>query len=212
MELNDALKQVRNKKRGFSQAIDVIINLKDIDLKKPEHQIDFFLQLPIDPKKKIKVAALVDQELAEEAKKVCDAVVLQEDFAAFTKNKKQVKKFANEHGFILGQANIMPKIASSFGRVLGPRGKMPNPKAGAIVPPKGALQPVYNRLQKTIRVQAKGVAVLQCRIGSEAMNDEELQKNFSAIYDQLLHTLPNGEANIRSLYLKTTMGKPVKVR
>ena len=208
----ETLKQVRNKKRNFSQAIDLVVSLKDLDLKKPEHQVDFFITLQNNPGKKAKVAALVAQELATEAKNVCDTVVLQDDFLRYAKDKKAVKKLVKEHAYFIGQANIMTKVATTFGRILGPRGKMPNPKAGCIVPPKASLKPLYNKLQNTVRVTAKTAPVVQCRLGNEKMSDEQLAQNFNAVYDHLLTSLPNGEANVKSVFLKLTMGKPVKLK
>jgi len=208
----EVLKQVRNKKRNFSQAVDLVVSLKDLDLKKPEHQVDFFISLQNNPGKKAKIAALVAQELASEAKNVCDTVVMQDEFTKYVKDKKLLKKLVREHAYFIGQANIMPKIATSFGRILGPKGKMPNPKAGCIVPPKTSLKPLYNKLQNTVRVTAKTSPVVQCRLGNEAMTDEQLAQNFIVVYNQLVNSLPNGEANIRAAFLKLTMGKPVKLK
>ena len=208
----EALKKIRNKKRKFAQSVDLVVSLKELDLKKPEHQVDFFVTLPNDAGKKSKICALVAQELAPEARKVCDSVVLVDDFPKYLKDKKAVKKLVKEHGYFIGQANIMPRIASVFGRTLGPKGKMPNPKAGCIVPPKASLKPLYDRLQNTLRVTAKTAPVLQCRIGNEKMTDEELARNFSAVYDQLINSLPNGEANVKVAFFKLTMGRPVMLK
>ena len=84
----ETLKKMRNKKRNFSQAVDLVVSFKDLDLKKPEHQVDFFITLQNSPGKKAKIAALVAQELAAEAKNVCDEVVLQDDFPKYAKDKK----------------------------------------------------------------------------------------------------------------------------
>ncbi len=210
-EVLKALKDIRNKKRRFSQSVDLVVGLKDLDMKKPEQQVDFFIELPNPTGKKASVCALVAQELASEAKEVCDAVVLQEDFQRYAKDKKAVKTLVREHAFFIGQANIMPQVAAAFGRVLGPKGKMPNPKAGCIVPPKAALKPLYIKLQNTLRVSAKTAPVIQCRLGNEGMTDEQLAQNFKVVYDQLIHSLPNGEENVKAAFLKLTMGKPVRI-
>ena len=211
-KVSEALKSVRNSKRGFDQAVDLIVSLKDLDLKKPEHQVDFFVVLPNSAGRKVSVCALVAQELAAEAKSVCDAVVLLDDFEKYSKDKRALKKLINQHAYFLGQANIMPKIAAAFGRFLGPKGKMPNPKAGCIVPPKASLEPLHKKLQSTVRVSAKTSPVVQCKIGNERLTDEQLAENFKAVYDQLVHSLPNGEANLKSVSLKLTMGKPVRLK
>ncbi len=198
-------------KRGFSQSVDLVVPLTGLDMKKPEHQVDFFIDLPSGLGKKMKVCALIGPELQPEAKLSCDGLVLQENFPDYGKNKKLSKKLVRQFDFFIGQANIMPQIAATFGRVLGPKGKMPNPKAGCIVPPKATLKPLIDRLQKVIHVTAKTVPMVQCKVGNESMADEQLAANISAVYDQLIHSLPNGDQNMKAVMLKLTMGSPVKL-
>ncbi len=199
-----------SQKRNFSQTYDLIINLKDIDLKKPEQHVDFFLQLNHGIGKKVKVCALVGPETKENAQAVCDKVVLEDDFVQY-KDKKLLKKLANECDFFIAQANLMAKVAATFGRVLGTKGKMPNPKAGCVVPPKANIKPLYDKLQKTIRLVAKKDPIIHCKVGKDSMPDEEVIDNIKMVYDQLIHHLPREKNNVKSVYLKLTMGKPVKL-
>src|SRR3989344_2030772 len=127
------------------------------------------------------------------------------------KDKKLTKRLAVEHKFFIAQATVMPDVARSFGRVLGPRGKMPNPKAGCVVPPKAQLQPLYNRLQLTTKVQFKNAPIIQLAVGSEAMKDEDIADNVVSIYNQLVSHLPSQQNNIKSAYLKLTMSSPVRI-
>ncbi len=199
-----------SEKRNFRQSFDLIINLKGLDLKKPEHQVDLFIALSHSKGKKVKVCALVGAELAEQAKNVVDNFIMSDNFEKY-KDKKAIKKLANEYDFFIAQANIMPKIATAFGRVLGPRGKMPNPKAGCIVPPNANLKPLYERLQKTIRANAKAAPLIQCCIGTEEMTTAEVVDNAMTVLSNVLQALPNEKHNIKDMYVKLTMGKPVKV-
>ncbi len=209
--LNAVVALRKSGKRGFSQSVDLVVPLTGLDLKKPEHQIDFFIELPSGTGRKARVCALIGPELQNEAKSNCDSLVLQEDFPSYGKNKKLAKKLVKQFDFFIGQANIMPQIAATFGRVLGPKGKMPNPKAGCIVPPKAALKPLIDRLQRMIHVTAKVVPMVQCKVGNEKMTDEQIVTNVSAVYDQIVHTLPSGEQNIRAALIKLTMGTPVRL-
>src|SRR3989338_3533308 len=124
----EALKKLKegSKKRNFVQSVDIIVNLKEIDLKIPEQQVDFFAVMHHPTGKKKKICALIGPELADEARKVCDKTILTDEFDSYSKDKKLAKKLASEHDFFIAQANIMPKIASAFGKVFGPKGKMPN--------------------------------------------------------------------------------------
>ena len=197
-------------KRNFKQSFDLIINLKGLDVKKQEHQIDTFITLPNSRGKKVKVCALVGAELAEQAKTVCDEAIMSDNFEKY-KDKKETKKLATSFDFFVAQANMMPKIATVFGRVFGPRGKMPNPKSGCIVPPNANLKPLYEKLQKTVRATTKSAPLIQCGIGSEDMKQEDIAENALTVYDNVLHALPNEKHNIKDIYIKLTMGKPVKV-
>ena len=105
----------------------------------------------------------------------------------------------------------MPQIAATFGRVLGPKGKMPNPKAGCVVPPKATLKPLIERLQKLVHVSAKIVPMVQCKVGNESMSDDALSANLVAVFNQLVNLLPGGEQNVKAAYVKLTMGTPVKI-
>ena len=199
-----------SEKRNFRQSFDLIINLRGLDLKKPEHQVDLFVTLPHSRGKKVKVCALVAAELAEQAKNVCDSVIMSDSFERY-KEKKEIKKIANGFDFFIAQANIMPKVATVFGRIFGPRGKMPNPKSGSVVPPNANLKPLYEKLQRTIRANAKTAPLIQCPIGTEDMSINDVAENAMALYSTLLQVLPNEKHNIKDVYVKLTMGKPVKV-
>jgi len=209
----EALKKLResSKKRNFVQSIDIVINLKEIDLKVPEQQVDFFAVMHHSTGKKKKICALVGPELIDEARKVCDKAILTEEFDAYARDKKLAKKLASEYDFFIAQVNIMPKIASAFGKVFGPKGKMPNPKAGCVVPPKAALKQLYDKLQDTVKVTAKTSPMVQCLVGKESLKDEEIADNIVDIYNQIEAKLPKGKSNIKAILIKMTMGAPVKL-
>ncbi len=208
-----ALKELREsqKKRNFSQGVDFIINLKNLDLKKPENQIELYIPLTYSKGKKNKICALVGPELRDDAEKVCDGCIAEKDFEAQAKDNRKLKRLADEYEFFIAQANIMPKVATAFGRVFGPRGKMPNPKAGCIVPPKTNLTPLVERLQKTVKAVAKERPLIQVSVGNEAMTDEHIAENAMTVYNQIYGKLPLEKNNVKSVYLKLTMGKPKQV-
>lgn len=205
------LVRANSPKRKFAQSIDLIFNLKDIDLKKPEEQLDVWVPLVHARGKPVRIAALVGPEMQEQAKANCDTVILHDDFKKYEGRKKEIKKLARTHDFFIAQANIMPDVAKFFGRVLGPRGKMPNPKAGCVVPPNANLKALTEKLRKMLHIVAKTQLSAKCSIGKEDMKDEQLIENIMAVYNAVVHSLPQETNNIKSIMLKLSMGPVFKV-
>ncbi len=212
-EVLKAIKEIREKspKKKFSQAVDLIINLQNLDLKKPEHKMDISLQLPFFRGRKPKICAFVDAQLGTQAKKLCDTIVLKEDFAKWQNNKKEQKKLANNNDIFISQVELISQVAAIFGKVLGSRGKMPNPKAGCVVPGAANLEPIINRLQNTVRLQTKNELIIKLAVGKETMKDEELADNILSAYNTLLSKLPQEKNNIRFTAIKLTMGPICKI-
>ena len=201
------LKKVRDSspKRNFKQGLDLIMNLKGIDLKNPEHQVNMFATLHYDTGKKISVCALVEPDLASKAKEVCDETILTDQFEKF-KNKAAAKRLADKHDFFIAQSSIMPKVATIFGRYFGPRGKMPNPKIGSVLTPASNIKQLYDQLKRTVLLVTKNEPTIKCRIGNEDTKDDEAIDNILAVYNIVAQKLPNEKQNIKSAMLKLTMG------
>ncbi len=197
-------------KRNFNQSIDLNVVLKGIDIKKSDQNVNSFVTLHYQTGKKVSVCALVGPELKAQAEEVCDHTITDGDFGKY-QNKKDAKKLARKYDFFIAQATIMPKIATAFGRVFGPKGKMPNPKAGCVVPPNANLKPLYEKLQKTVRLQTKNQPIVQTRVGIEDQAENEVVDNIFTVYDNLSHNLPNGEQNIKKSLIKLTMGKSYRI-
>lgn len=196
-------------KRKFTQSFDLVINLKELNLKKPEDNVDSFVLVPNHPGKTIKICALVDKDMAEKAK-VFDRVIPKIDFIKYTK-PKDIKRLAEEFHYFIAQANIMADIAKTFGKVLGARGKMPNPKAGCVITPASDLSQLKERLQKTVRVKTKNEMIIKAQIGKESMEDSKVAENVLVVYNSLTHSLPKEEVNVKDVLIKLSMGPSVKV-
>lgn len=210
-DITKAIQQARenSKKRKFAQSFDLIFNLRQLDLKKETDKVNSFITLPFSIGKKITTTALVGPELSTKAKESCTNVIPVEHFKII--EKKKIKKLSQETDFFIAQATIMPQIAAAFGKILGPRGKMPNIKAGCVVPPTADLKPVIEKLHKTVKVETKNEPTLKLRVGIESMKDEEIIENIHAVYNSVIHMLPQEKDNIKRVILKLTMGKPVVI-
>ena len=210
-KLLETIKLVKenSKKRKFTQSFDLIINLKELNLKKPEENVDLSLVLPNDIEKKVKICALVDKSLADQAK-VFDKVIQKDEFKQY-KNKKEIKKLADEYDYFIAQGNLMTDVAKAFGKTFGPKGKMPNPKTGGIVNPSSDLEALNKKLQNTVFLKTKNESSVKVKVGTEKTEDEKLSDNILAVYNAIIHVLPQEESNVQEVMLKLTMGPSVKL-
>jgi large subunit ribosomal protein L1 len=204
-----ALDEVRKaKKKNFAQSVDLVFNLTDIDLKKPENRLNETVDLPYPPKKETKIVVFATGDLATRAKTSgADQVLGREDLDRYGGNKKEVKKLADSADFFIAETTMMAAVGKVLGPVLGPRGKMPTP-----VPPNAPIENVVARHNKIVRVRIRDQLNTQCRIGSEDMSNDELAGNIQAVISRLETRLPKGLRNIHEIGVKTTMGSLVKIK
>jgi large subunit ribosomal protein L1 len=206
----NAIEKIEDKKRKFKQTYELVINLTGLNLKKPEQQIEAWVELPHGTGKEVKIGALVGGELKEQADKVCDLALIPDDFVKYP-DKKAIKKLSRSYNYFIAQANIMPLVAKTFGRYFGPHGKMPNPKVGCVVPPNANLQVLVDRLKKTVKASARTQASAKVRVGTEDMDVQKVAENMLAVYNAILHKLPQERNNIKNVLIKKTMSAPIKV-
>ncbi|MDO5850310.1 MAG: 50S ribosomal protein L1 [Methanobacteriaceae archaeon] len=208
-EIIDAVKEAKElaKPRNFTQSIDVIINIKDLDVRKPDNRFSEELALPNGRGKPITIGVIADGELAVSAKNAgIDLVISKEDLEELGKNRKQAKKLASSVDFFIAQADMMALVGRFLGPVLGPRNKMPKP-----VPASAKVEPLLERLQSTIKVGVKQQPSIQILVGTQDMDDEKLAENIEAVLAILDRNLEKGRNQIKSMYIKATMGSVVRV-
>jgi large subunit ribosomal protein L1 len=204
-----AVKEVKSKstERKFSQSIDLAMNLQNIDMKKPEGRIQERIELPHSVGKKIKVCVIASGEMAFKAKNAGASLILERPaLEALMADKKKQKNIAKDYDIFIAEAPLMPLVGKTLGASLGPRGKMPTP-----VPPNADIEEQIEKHQKTVLVRMRGQPVLQCRVGNQEMDDKDIAENIQAIVRRIEGKLKRGIKNVRSVYLKTSMGSAVKV-
>jgi large subunit ribosomal protein L1 len=208
-EIIDAVKEAKEqaKPRNFTQSIDVIINIKDLDVRKPENRFSEEVALPNGRGKEIKIGVIADGELALAAKNAgVDVVISKEDLQEFGKDIKAAKKVVNSVDSFIAQADMMPLVGRFLGPILGPRNKMPKP-----VPASARIEPLLERVQATIKVGVKQQPSIQILVGTQDMDDEKLAENIEAVLAVLDRNLEKGRNQIKSMYIKATMGSVVRV-
>ncbi|MHA1410529.1 MAG: 50S ribosomal protein L1 [Candidatus Odinarchaeia archaeon] len=199
------------KKRNFVESIDLMVNLVGVNLKNPESRINVELALPHPIHKNPKICVIATGDLAVQAKEAGANIVLNKaDLEKYGKNKKEAKKLAKENDFFIAQADLMPLVGRFLGPVIAPRGKMPKPGTG-IVPPTGNIKPVIENSRKLAKISMKKDPVIHLKVGNREMPDEELAENIQAVLNFLEGKLERGKNNIKSAFVKTTMGPPVKL-
>jgi large subunit ribosomal protein L1 len=195
-------------KKNFIQSYDLIVNLKHFNPK--QDTIKFVAHLHNSLGRDVKVGAFVGPELLQAAEGVCDKVIKEDEIMDY-KDAKKAKALAKECDYFIAQANLMPKVAQAVGKVFGVRKKMPDPKMGCVVPPGADLKSLKERLAKSILVDNRKSMNIQCYIGKEDQPEEELIDNIELLLKSIIEHLPSEGQNVKSVNLKLTMSKPVRL-
>ncbi|MEK6945856.1 MAG: hypothetical protein AABW63_03615 [Nanoarchaeota archaeon] len=202
-ELKKALTELRKgKERKFDQTVDLIVNLQKFNIKKDT--VNVFINLPHKIKNK-KIAAFL------ESKNSGIDTITQEEFKNYS-DKKSLKNLVKKYDFFISQASLMPKVATAFGKILGPAGKMPSPQLGIMMNVDSkALEDLKEKINKSVRVRAKEASI-KIPIGKQSMNDKDIIDNIETVYHALIKALPKQKENIKNVEVKFTMTKPQKVK
>jgi len=200
-----ALAEVRKApKRKFTQSIDIVANLQNIDFKNTANRIDLKIVLPSGRGKVLKVGAFGDTDFLSKAK-TADLKITDKEIK---KSPKEMRKIAESMDFFIAQTTLMVEVGKNWGKFLSTRGKMPQP-----MPPGADPTAMILRLKNTVQLKSKGNTpqTVSCAVGTESMKDEEIAKNVVAVYNALMEKLPNKENSLRSFLLKTTMSPSIKL-
>src|SRR5512136_2672468 len=188
--LLETVKEAKSKteKKKFTQSVELIINLRDIDMKKPESKIQELVELPHPVAKQSKVCVIASGDLALRARRAgADLVIERADLDALAGDKKRQKTLVNEYEHFISEAPLMPTVGRVLGAVLGPKGRMPAP-----VPPNVDIGSAIERQRKIVQVRLRSQPILQCRIGTEDMPDEQIAENIEVVIRRLEGKLKRG--------------------
>ncbi len=202
MELKQALAELRKlEKKKFDQSIDLLVSLKGIDPKRDN------------------ITAIVDVPNKIKDKKICGFLTKKTDLVSTISNlefpkykdKKSLKNLVKEYDFFIAAAPLMPAVATTFGKVLGPAGKMPSPQLG-IVPNEDekSIKSLLERIDKSMKIRVKEASI-KVLVAKESMPDEKILENIRTIYSGIVSALPIKKDNVRKVMIKLTMSKPIQV-
>lgn len=209
----EALKLVRehSKKRKFEQSVEFIINFKGIDFRKAENRIDIDVRLPHSTGRKTEVKALVfvhDSNYAEEIKGKASRVILDSEIANI--KKKDIEQMLKDYNVLLAEGPSILTVAKYLGQQLAPKGMMPRPIQATVQSLEQATRNISTNTKVTNK-KGKFMPVIHLMVGKENVSDEHIAENVLEVYNSIANSLPGKEAGIKSVYIKATMGPPVRV-
>lgn len=212
MENKNILEAVRkvkssSKKRKFIQSIDLSISLRDVNLKDPSKRFRVEILLPHALNKKTNICVIGDPDIISRAETAGVKYTLNDDqIDQLARNPNDAKSFIDTIDFFLALPQMMALVGKSLGRFLGPAGKMPS-----ILPPNANISDYIIRYNRTCRIRLRQNPVIQCRVGTEDMEDKHIMNNIRSILTEIENRLDQGSQNIRKTHIKSTMGPVIEI-
>lgn len=194
----------KSSERKFKQSLELIFNFGSLNMEQAENKLNINVHLPGGRGRDVEIGVFADGDMNLRAKKLSKHVLNKAELEQCARSKRKMRVLASQcYGFI-AQPELMTHVGKNWGAMLAPRGKMPQP-----VPSNADLEQVIARVKNTVRIKSKKLPTVQAPIGTADMPLEDLSENAMAVYDNITKKI--AKENISSVYLKTTMGKPVKV-
>lgn len=193
--------------RKFEESIEISVNLRNIDMAQPKNRIDETMILPNGTGQPEKICVLGKGDITTQAKAVgVDLIIGPEEIERLGGEPREARKLADEYRFFLAETAAMPLVGRWLGTRLGPRGKMPTP-----VPPTMDVGPMVERLRKSVKFRTKDKTTFHVKVGTAGMDNEAVAENIDAVLHRVEASLESGAMNIRSVYVKTSMGPAVRI-
>ena len=200
----DAVKLIKSRANAkFDETIELALNL-NIDPRKADQNIRGTVLLPHGTGKSLRVAVFAKGDRAKEAQAAGADVVGAEDLA------QRIQQGFDDFDVAIATPDLMP-VVGRLGRILGPAGKMPNPKVGTVTMDVG--KAVEESKAGKVEYRTDRNANVHLVIGKRDFDDVKLLENYAAVIDELIRAKPSAAKGryIRSVTFATTMGPGVKV-
>ncbi|KAI8374552.1 60S ribosomal protein L1-B [Radiomyces spectabilis] len=207
--VREAIKNIfadsQEKKRNFTETIELQIGLKNYDPQR-DKRFSGTIKLPNIPRPNLSVCVLGDAFHCDQAKAIGMEFQSVDDLKKLNKNKKLIKKLAKKYDAFLASEALIKQIPRLLGPGLHKVGKFPTP-----VSHNDDLNAKANEIRATIKFQLKKVLCLGVAVGHVAMTEDQLTANILLSVNFLVSLLKKNWQNVKSLYLKSTMGKPQRL-
>jgi large subunit ribosomal protein L1 len=202
--LEEAVKLVKNAaKAKFDETIEVALNL-GVDPRHADQMVRGVCQLPNGSGRKLRVGVFAKGAKAEEAKKAGADVVGAEDLV------EQVQKGVIDFDRCVATPDMMP-LVGRLGKVLGPRGLMPNPKVGTVT--MDVAQAVRGAKGGAVEFRVEKAGIVQAGVGKASFTEAQLVENIRALVDAVIKAKPSGAKGtfLKRMAVASTMGPGVKI-
>jgi large subunit ribosomal protein L1 len=202
--LEEAVKIVKDAaKAKFDETIEVALNL-GVDPRHADQMVRGVCQLPNGSGRKLRVGVFAKGPKAEEAKKAGADVVGAEDLVA------QVQKGVIEFDRCIATPDMMP-LVGRLGKVLGPRGLMPNPKVGTVT--NDVTEAVKAAKGGAVEFRVEKAGIVQAGVGKASFTEAALVENIRALVDAVIKSKPSGAKGtfLKRVAVTSTMGPGVKI-
>ncbi|XP_024363017.1 large ribosomal subunit protein uL1 [Physcomitrium patens] len=207
--LREAITQIvaaaKEKNRKFTETVELQIGLKNYDPQK-DKRFSGSVKLPHIPRPKMRICMLGDAQHIEEATKNGIECMDVESLKKMNKNKKLVKKLAKKYHAFLASESVIKQIPRLLGPGLNKAGKFP-----ALVSHQESLESKVLESKAMVKFQLKKVLCMGVAIGNCGMEEKQIFQNTQMGVNFLVSLLKKNWQNVRVLYLKTTMGAPVRI-
>merc|ERR1712006_60012 len=202
--MGDCIKQVKagstEKPRKFVETVELQITLKNYDPQK-DKRFSGTVKLPHIPRPKQKICIIGDAAHNDEAESKGLPHMSADDLKKLNKDKKLVKKLAKKYDAFLASESLIKQIPRLLGPGLNKAGKFPS-----LLTHGDNFDEKIKDLQSTIKFQMKKVLCLSVAIGNLEMDEDQLVQNIHLAINFLVSLLKKHWQNVRSLYIKSTMG------
>jgi large subunit ribosomal protein L1 len=187
----------------FNESVEVHVRT-GLNVRHADEQLRGTIALPNGLGKDVKVAVFAQGDKAREAEEAGADVVGAEDLAT------RVQEGFDDFDVAIATPDLMP-VVGRLGRILGPAGKMPNPKVGTVTMDVG--RAVEEAKAGKVEYRTDRNAIVHLLIGKRDFDDRRLLENYAAVMDELIKAKPSAAKGryIRTVTLATTMGPGVKV-
>ena len=195
------------KQRKFTETIELQIGLKDYDPQKDKRFVGS-VRLPNNPRPNLKICIIADEKHKDEVAKFSidvDVVDL-EYLKKFNKEKKLIKGWAKKYSLLIASDTVLKKVPVVVGPILNRIQMFPQ-----VVTHNEPLLGKVEDIRSSVKWQLKKVTCLAAAVGSATMSDDELRVNVMMSLNFLVSLLKKGWHNCKSVHIKSTMSKSIKL-